>query len=128
MHKLTTILYYLSLFFCYLSITNASAQRPDSLINQDWRFVKGYAYNMQKDPPWQAVNLPHTWNAEDALAGQLDYYRGSGWYEKDLYLPSAYQGQRLFLLFEGSNAVTDVFVNHQLAGCLSAGTPLRTRS
>ncbi|WKN44872.1 glycoside hydrolase family 2 protein [Tunicatimonas pelagia] len=92
------------------------AQNTDSVINQDWRFVKGHQYNMQKNPPWQSVNLPHTWNAEDALAGQLDYYRGPGWYEKELYLAGAYRNQRLFLLFEGSNAVTDVFVNHQLAG------------
>ena len=92
------------------------AQTTDSLITQDWRFVKGYEYNMQKQPPWQQVTLPHTWNAEDALAGELDYYRGPAWYEKELMLPTAYQDQRLFLLFEGSNAVTDVFVNHQFAG------------
>ncbi len=92
------------------------AQSTDSLITQDWRFVKGYAYNMQKQPPWQEVNLPHTWNAEDALAGQLDYYRGPAWYEKEISLPTAYQGQRLFIQFEGSNAATDVFVNHRFAG------------
>ena len=67
------------------------AQTTDSLITQDWRFVKGFQYNMQKQPPWQEVTLPHTWNSEDALAGELDYYRGPAWYEKELYLPAAYQ-------------------------------------
>ncbi|MGB3779677.1 MAG: glycoside hydrolase family 2 TIM barrel-domain containing protein [Tunicatimonas sp.] len=104
-----------SLLFLLLS-SFLFAQSTDSLITQDWRFVKGYAYNMQKQPPWQQVNLPHTWNAEDALAGELDYYRGPAWYEKDLVLPADYQDQRLFLYFAGSNAATDVFVNHQLAG------------
>lgn len=98
-----------------------SAQSTDSLLTQDWRFVKGYQYNMQKQPPWQQVNLPHTWNAEDALAGQLDYYRGPAWYEKELSLPATYQDQRLFLYFEGSNSATDVFVNHRLAGRHNGG-------
>ncbi len=92
------------------------AQTTDSLITQDWRFVKGYEYNMQKQPPWQQVTLPHTWNAEDALAGELDYYRGPAWYEKELTLSNSYQDQRLFLYFAGSNAVTNVFVNHRFAG------------
>ena len=104
------------LLFLGLLPTFLSAQPVDSLLTQDWRFVKGYAYNMQKSPPWQQINLPHTWNADDALAGELDYYRGPAWYEKELALPAAYQDQRLFLLFEGSNAVTDVFVNRQFAG------------
>ncbi len=99
-----------------LHFTFLFAQPLDSLITQDWRFVKGYQYNMQKNPPWQQVNLPHTWNAEDALAGELDYYRGPAWYEKELALPVDAQDQRLFLRFEGSNAVTDVFVNHKLVG------------
>ena len=108
--------FFLLFLFGLFPITLLSAQSLDSLITQDWRFVKGYEYNMQKNPPWQEVNLPHTWNAEDALSGELDYYRGPAWYEKELALPAAYQDQRLFLLFEGSNAVTDVFVNHRFAG------------
>lgn len=108
--------FFLLFLFGPFSITLLSAQSLDSLLTQDWRFVKGYEYNMQKQPPWQQVTLPHTWNAEDALAGKLDYYRGVGWYEKELRLPDAYQDQRLFLYFEGSNAVTDVFVNHHFAG------------
>ncbi len=111
---LPALLTLLSLFG--LLPTLLSAQSLDSLITQDWRFVKGYEYNMQKQPPWQQVNLPHTWNAEDALSGELDYYRGPAWYEKQLVLSNDYQDQRLFLYFEGSNAVTDVFVNHQFAG------------
>ena len=110
----------MSKFFLLLLLgplpTLLSAQSLDSLITQDWHFVKGYQYNMQKQPPWQQVSLPHTWNAEDALAGELDYYRGPAWYEKELRLPAAYQDQRLFLYFEGSNAVTDVFFNHHFAG------------
>ena len=114
--------HYLLVVFSVLHVTALFGQTSngtytDSLLNENWRFVKGYQYNMQKQPPWQAVNLPHTWNAEDALAGELDYYRGPAWYEKELRLPAArYPDQRLFLYFEGSNAVTDVFVNHRFAG------------
>ncbi|NJN28671.1 MAG: glycoside hydrolase family 2 protein [Cyclobacteriaceae bacterium] len=108
----STVLFSLLLMNFYI----LPAQSLDSLINQDWRFVKGFQYNMQKNPPWQHINLPHTWNVEDALAGEIDYYRGFAWYEKELHLSNNNEGQRLFLLFEASNAVTDVFVNRQFAG------------
>ena len=34
----------------------------------------------------QEVSLPHTWNAQDALSGKVDYKRGIGNYEKRIFI------------------------------------------
>ena len=77
-------------------------------MNADWRFR---FYHEVERGTAERVDLPHTWNAQDALAGQLDYWRGIGCYEKRLAVCEEWRGKRLFLRFEGANSVADVFVN-----------------
>lgn len=62
------------------------------------------------------VDLPHTWNAQDALSGKIDYKRGIGNYEKKLFIRPEWQGKRLFLRFEGANSIADVFINRRHIG------------
>ncbi|MBV6647083.1 MAG: hypothetical protein KI790_16620 [Cyclobacteriaceae bacterium] len=93
-----------------------SVYSQDYRINDDWQYVPGYAFNMQKRPPWEEVDLPHTWNAQDIKDGKLDYYRGLGIYRKNLTLPVSDTLKRYFLKFEGSTLVTDVYINGYHAG------------
>lgn len=58
------------------------------------------------------VNLPHTWNAEDGMFGNTDYYRGLCNYTRKLQLPVKYQGKRIFLKVGAAQTVADVFVDH----------------
>lgn len=89
-------------------------------VNDGWRF----AYAPTGDPAspdfdaadWQRVDLPHTWNAEDAFDKVEGYRRGIGWYRKTLALDAGLEGRRLFLYFEGANQVAEVFVNGEPAG------------
>lgn len=62
------------------------------------------------------MDLPHTWNAQDALAGKIDYKRGIGNYEKALYIHPEWKGKRLFLRFDGVNSIADVFINRKHIG------------
>lgn len=55
------------------------AQREDKLINQDWSFRFSHQVNASAA---RRVDLPHTWNAQDALGGKHDYKRGIGNYTK----------------------------------------------
>lgn len=55
------------------------AQREDKLINQDWSFRFSHQVNANAA---RRVDLPHTWNAQDALGGKYDYKRGIGNYTK----------------------------------------------
>lgn len=87
--------------------------REDLLLNNDWKFR--FSWQVQKGSE-RRVDLPHTWNAQDALAGQPDYYRGIGNYRKMLYAAPEWKGKRLFLRFEGANTVTNLFVNQKHVG------------
>ena len=91
----------------------AAAQRHDVLLNDNWHFRFGHDVERTAG---RRVDLPHTWNADDALAGRKDYKRGMGNYAKKLHVPAAWQGRRLFLRFEGAGNVADVFVNGRHAG------------
>lgn len=89
------------------------AAREDILLNTDWKFR--FSWQVQKGSE-RRVDLPHTWNAQDALSGKQDYYRGVGNYRKKLYAAPEWKGKRLFLRFEGANTVTNVFVNQRHVG------------
>lgn len=98
------------LLFCGLSVF---AQRQDILLNNQWEFR--FSHQVQKGTEVR-VDLPHTWNAQDALSGKIDYKRGIGNYEKKLYVRPEWKGKRLFLHFEGVNSIADVFINRRHIG------------
>lgn len=89
------------------------AQRQDILLNNDWNFR--FSHQVQKGTGVR-VDLPHTWNAQDALSGKIDYKRGIGNYEKDLFIRPEWKGKRLFIRFEGVNNIADVFINRRHIG------------
>lgn len=84
-------------------------------INDHWRYTadapEAAAASGFDDDRWQAVDLPHTWNAGDAFVKGSSYRRGIGWYRKWLTIDPALRGRRLYLFFEGANQIADVFVN-----------------
>lgn len=49
-----------------------SQYRETHLLNSHWNFV--YGYEVLKNAG-KLVQLPHTWNADDTLTGNLAYYR-----------------------------------------------------
>lgn len=97
----------------WLAAFGADAQRHDQLLNDNWQFRFGH--QVEKGSAVR-VDLPHTWNAVDALSGRTDYKRGLGHYERRLFVPADWKGQRLYLRFEGANSIADLFVNGRHAG------------
>lgn len=89
------------------------AQRQDILLNNDWNFR--FSHQVQKGTEVR-VDLPHTWNAQDALSGKINYKRGIGNYEKNLFIRPEWKGKRLFIRFEGVNNIADVFINRRHIG------------
>ena len=89
------------------------AQRQDILLNNDWNFR--FSHQVQKGTEVR-VDLPHTWTAQDALSGKIDYKRGIGNYEKNLFIRPEWKGKRLFIRFEGVNNIADVFINRRHIG------------
>lgn len=87
--------------------TGALFAREVINLNHDWNFTHGYEVDKNKRT---LVTLPHTWN-QDALAGQKDYYRGIGIYEKKMQIPENWKGKCVYLRFKGVNTAADVLVN-----------------
>ncbi|HMJ54554.1 MAG TPA: glycoside hydrolase family 2 TIM barrel-domain containing protein [Polyangiaceae bacterium] len=90
-------------------------------IDDGWRFNRADAPGADKaafdDAAWPLLDLPHTWNAEDGQDGPATpYYRGIGWYRKHYTVPGELAGRTLYLQFDGSNIITDVYVNDELVG------------
>ena len=55
-------------------------------LNQTWKFIRHDEVNAMEqaynDENWEAVNVPHTWNAIDGANG-FDFYKGACWYRKE---------------------------------------------
>ena len=78
----------------------AGAQRKTVNLNSNWTFR--FSHQVDKNSG-RRVDLPHTWNTTDALAGHCDYKRGIGNYTKRLHVPENWRGKRLFVRFDGAN-------------------------
>lgn len=84
--------------------------------NTKWAFTKDASGIPETMPEkWYWVNLPHTWNAIDGQDGGNDYYRGTGYYAKELQrseLPKNEDNKTLYYLeLRGANSSADVYVN-----------------
>ncbi|SHE75235.1 glycoside hydrolase family 2 protein [Alkalibacter saccharofermentans] len=77
-------------------------------MNDGWEFVR------EGQKPVK-VSIPHTWNAIDGANG-FDYYKGECIYKKDFFIEKSDEANSVFLEFEGSNSVTDVYVNGRHLG------------
>ena len=54
-------------------------------INEQWLFKKDCSkIDFLSKEGWSKIDLPHTWNAEDAFDDTPGYYRGICWYEKKI--------------------------------------------
>lgn len=61
-------------------------------------------------PIWEDINLPHCFNAEDAVDPDVNYYQGSGWYRTTLEINNPYEAGRTLLHFEGAGQKTNVYL------------------
>ena len=84
------------------------------LFTKDVKLVSG-SHTALNISSWEAVDLPHTWNAKDGQDGGNDYYRGTCYYTKKLELADCKGADRVYIEFEGANSSADVYVNGTLA-------------
>ncbi len=91
-------------------------------LNNNWEFVKqdlGGVWealrpvkvgNPEELPFWQKVNLPHCFNATDAVDPDVNYYQGPGWYRTYIDIENPYAKGRTLLHFEGAGQKTQVYI------------------
>lgn len=109
----------LSLLAFFYSIDASSAVRKVQNLNSNWQFiredVKGAKEIKFSAENWKNISVPHNWGFEDAQIGNKKYYRGVGWYRRELtIIPEL--GKRYFIRFEAVSTVTDVYINGILLG------------
>ncbi len=90
----------------------------------EWNFSKGVKSQDVAEVKWEKVQLPHTWNAEDASNGggkdmqsRDGYYRGPAAYQASFKsAKSAIEGKRVFLKFEAVATVATSYLNGEKLG------------
>lgn len=111
----------LLLFLCPVIFVqvSASAQRTKVNLNSDWLYSDHPYQNIDDVSDisnWTSIDLPHTWNNEDATDNLPGYRRNISWYKRQLNIAEVDTNLKYGLYFEGSNITTQVYVNGQLAG------------
>ena len=80
-------------------------------LNATWAFSKEVTSLPAQFPAeWEQVNLPHSWNAIDGQDGGNDYFRGTGYYAKNLSKADLPQADRYYLEIRGANSSADVYI------------------
>ncbi len=82
------------------------------LLNSGWYFK----LDKSTESAWQTVNIPHTWNAEDAFDDERGYFRGKATYKKQIFFSQTAKDKIHYLKFKGVNQDTKVFVNGKEIG------------
>lgn len=97
-------------------------------IDEDWQYIRQDMANAwevfrpvqagkpESVPLWEPVELPHCFNATDAVNPTLNYYQGAGWYRKFMDVKNPYSNGRVFLEFEGAGQETQVYVYTKMVG------------
>jgi len=99
-----------SLFTILLVLFTNTIQAIEIIsINDGWKFKKGAELRTLNDG--EAVALPHTWNASDAMFGNTLYYRGMATYSRNITLPKDKKKQ-YFLRVNAAQSVAAVFVDN----------------
>ncbi len=83
-------------------------------LHDGWRFRKTDAIPTIFPEAWEAVTLPHTWNAVDGQDGGNDYWRGTAMYVKSLPRPELGEHGRAVLEFLGAAMTAQVYLNGKM--------------
>ena len=70
---------------------------------------------------WQPVELPHCFNAYDAVDPDTSYYQGPGWYRTRLKIENPFSQGRTLLHFEGAGQKSEVYVYTKRVGAHVGG-------
>lgn len=105
-----------------LMMSGAGEAREVTSFCDGWEFKKGpFSADMIKsvrkwNADWEAVDIPHTWNADDMQRKASAFYAGEAYYRKRFTPDSCLTDKRVYLRFEGVGSCAEVYVNGYLVG------------
>lgn len=94
-------------------------ERIKTNLNEDWLYLENNSDDLSEiknATNWIPVNLPHTWNSEDATDAHVGYRRDASWYKKNISIKAINSNVLHQLYFEGANISTQVYINGKDAG------------
>jgi beta-galactosidase len=110
----------------FIFVIHAFAADPTSRrLDSGWEYHKGglggiwevWRGNKASDNvAWTPVNLPHCFNAFDAVDPDSHYYQGPGWYRTRLRVANPFADGRVLLHLEGAGQKTQVYVGLDKVG------------
>ena len=74
----------------------------------------GWSFSTVKDTARTPVHLPHTWNSDAYMT--RDYFRGKGFYTKNITIPENFKGKRIYLKFDGAASKSEVSIDGKAVG------------
>jgi beta-galactosidase len=115
---------YLFILFLFLSTNKVEAQSLVLPMNENWEFTKDI-YSIENNgvraATWQHVALPHTWNVAEVMDDVPGYFRGTGTYKKRFFAKKEWANKEVYLLIEGANQSTAVYLNGKITGTHTGG-------
>ena len=114
--------------FALIFLTSSSGLAQEQRLINNWEFLKGDLGGIweavrpagsgspESVPEWKKVQLPHCYNARDAVNPDLNYYQGPGWYRTRLSMENPFDRGRTLLHFEGAGQKTEVYVHTTKVG------------
>ncbi len=86
--------------------------RTVTKINGNWAFsLEAKAVPADYPSDWKVLDLPYTWNGEDGQDGGNDYYRGKGYFAKELSAADFGTNDVHYLQFDGVNSSAEIYFN-----------------
>jgi beta-galactosidase len=101
-----------------LQFTSVAIKSDRQKISKNWQYLENPVWDVSeanKSGGWTAVDLPHTWNADDTTDVITGYRRDGSWYRKQIDV-NIEAGQRYFLHFEAAQMKASVYINGDKAG------------
>lgn len=97
----------LTILICVAFSFNVYAQ--SKTINSGWQYS-------EDKTSWETINIPHTWNDQDAFDDEPGYRRGLGYYQKQIFIASEEKENIHYLKFNAVNQEATVFINGEKVG------------
>jgi len=134
----------LILLICAFSLSAQTSPRKVELLDENWKFIQqeipDAAAPSCNDSGWEAVKVPHDWAIRQPFdlnidkqvvmvtqdgekkpqlrtgrTGALPTF-GVGWYRRQLNIPAADRGKRVFVEFDGAMSQAKIYLNGEYIG------------
>lgn len=121
--KFIKLIFLVMALFVFQTILNAQTIRKNININREWKFKLGDYSSAEApsfdDSNWDNIGLPHSFSMPYYQSAK--FYKGYGWYCKNITIPEEWLRKRVSLDFEGAYRTAEIYVNGKLVGKHNSG-------